>query len=229
LHKSAPVRFGRIAAHPPLATNRQRIGLLGGSFNPPHAAHLMISEVALKRLGLDRVWWIVSPGNPLKSDAELAPLAERVAACRNIADDARIKVTAFEADLATAFTAATLAFLRHRYAGIDFVWVMGADNLAGLHRWENWRDIFKFVPIAVVDRPGWRLKALASPAARAHARARLPEARAGELFRANKPAWIFLTAPLSSVSSTNLRANKGLVAKRAQVPRRRATKRKKGK
>jgi nicotinate-nucleotide adenylyltransferase len=222
LHKSAAVRFGRIAAHPPLAANRQRIGLLGGSFNPPHAAHRMISEVALKRLALDCVWWIVSPGNPLKSDTELAPLAERMAACRQIADNARIKITDFEADLATAFTVTTLAFLRQRYPGIDFVWIMGADNLAGLHRWENWRDIFKLAPIAVVDRPGWRLKALASPAARAHVRARLPEARAGELFQANNPAWVFLTAPLSALSSTDLRAHNSFVAKKSQAQRRQA-------
>jgi nicotinate-nucleotide adenylyltransferase len=224
LHKSAAVRFGRIAARPPVATNRQRIGLLGGSFNPPHAAHRMISEVALKRLALDRVWWIVSPGNPLKSDTELAPLAKRMAASRQIAADARIKITAFEADLATAFTAATLAFLRQRYPGIDFVWIMGADNLAGLHHWENWRDIFKLAAIAVVDRPGWRLKALASPAARAHVRGRLPEARAGELFQANKPAWVFLTAPLSTLSSTDLRAQKSFVAKKSQTSRRHAAK-----
>jgi nicotinate-nucleotide adenylyltransferase len=200
-----PAAFGRIKAHPPYASPGQVIGLLGGSFNPPHAAHLMISETALKRLGLDKVWWIVSPGNPLKRRVETAPLAERLVQCRAMARNPHIVVTDFEADLKTPYTAATLAFLKTRNPLVRYVWIMGADNLATFHRWHNWREIFTTVPIAVVDRPGWRLKALASKAARAFASARVPETDAGLLASRPPPAWTFLTGPLSQVSSTALR------------------------
>jgi nicotinate-nucleotide adenylyltransferase len=122
--------FGSLAVRPPFATAGQRIGLLGGSFNPPHRAHLAISEAALARLGLDQVWWLVSPGNPLKCHADLAPLAQRVAQCRALARDSRIKVTAFEERLGSAATAVTLSFLARRYRGVRFVWIMGGDNLA---------------------------------------------------------------------------------------------------
>jgi nicotinate-nucleotide adenylyltransferase len=226
MHKSAPVRFGSIKVRPPLALPGQRIGLLGGSFNPPHAAHRLISEMALKRLGLDRVWWMVTPGNPLKSKSELATLADRLGACRAIARDPRIIVTAFEADLGTAYTAATLAFLKARYPRVRFVWLMGGDNLAGMHDWQHWRDIFASMPIAAIDRPGWRLKALSSPAARAFATARVAEASAGALPARTAPAWTFLTGPLSELSSTVLRAiRKGPVAKKTQGPAKQASNR----
>ena len=127
MHKSAPIRFGSIAARPPLAMAGQRIGLMGGSFNPPHAGHRLISQIALRRLGLDRVWWIVTPGNPLKSGDGLAPLAERLAQCEAMKRDNRIRVTAFEQHLTSSFTAGTLAFLRMRNPGVHFVWLMGAD------------------------------------------------------------------------------------------------------
>src|SRR5215471_9310588 len=162
-----PIATGR--AHPPPAAPGESIGLLGGSFNPPHAAHRMISLIALRRLGLSKVWWLVSPGNPLKAHAELAPLADRLALCRRMANDPRIEVTGFEAELPTPFTASTLRFLKERYPRTRFVWIMGADNLAGFERWLRWREIFSTVPIAVVDRPGWRLKALASKPAQAFA------------------------------------------------------------
>ena len=147
----------------------QAIGLLGGSFNPPHVAHRLISEIALKRLGLDKVWWMVSPGNPLKKRTDTAPLAERLKLCRAIAKNPHIVVTDFEADLPTPYTASTLAFLKARSPLVRFVWIMGADNLATFDRWQRWREIFTMVPVVVVDRPGWRLKALASKAARAFA------------------------------------------------------------
>lgn len=198
--------FGRIKAHPPLTSPGQVIGLLGGSFNPPHVAHRMISEVARKRLGLDKVWWIVSPGNPLKSRADTAPLPERIVLCREMARNPHIVVTDFEADLASAYTASTLAFLKTRSPLVRFVWIMGADNLATFDRWERWREIFTMVPIVVVDRPGWRLKALASKAARAFAHARVPETDAAGLAQRPAPAWTFLTGPLSHVSSTALRS-----------------------
>jgi nicotinate-nucleotide adenylyltransferase len=202
----ASTPFGRIKAHPPHASPGQAIGLLGGSFNPPHAAHRMISEMALKRLGLDRVWWLVSPGNPLKRRADTAPLAERLALCREVAKNPHIVITAFEADLPTPYTASTLAFLRTRSPLVRFVWIMGADNLATFDRWQRWREIFTMVPIVVVDRPGWRLKAQASKAARAFAAARVPEADARGLANRPAPAWTFLTGPLSHVSSTALRS-----------------------
>ena len=190
----------------PHAEARQVIGLLGGSFNPPHAAHLQISETALKRLRLDRVWWLVSPGNPLKSRAEDAPLSRRVALAREMARDSRILVTDFEAELPTAFTASTLAFLKARGPRARYVWLMGADNLASIHRWHRWREIFALMPVAVIDRPGWQLKALSSPAARAFARARVNAGQALTLPYRKAPAWVFLGGPLSELSSTALRS-----------------------
>jgi nicotinate-nucleotide adenylyltransferase len=201
----APDRYGRVKGLPATGPG-QRVGLLGGSFNPPHVAHRQISEVVLKRLGLDQIWWLVTPGNPLKGRGELAPLAERLVLCRAMAKNPRIEVTAFERDLPTAFTAGTLAFLKRRSPLVRFVWIMGADNLAGFHRWRRWREILTTVPVVVVDRPGWRLKALASKAARAFAGSRVPEARAMGLVAMPPPAWTFLTGPLSSVSSTDLRS-----------------------
>jgi nicotinate-nucleotide adenylyltransferase len=206
MRSSTRSSFGRLKAHPPYAAPGQAIGLLGGSFNPPHIAHRMISEVALKRLGLDKVWWIVSPGNPLKRRSETAPLAERLVLCRNVAKNPHIIVTDFEADLQTPYTASTLAYLRARSPLVRYVWIMGADNLATFDRWQRWREIFTTVPIVVVDRPGWRMKALASKAARAFAAARLPEAKAADLTRRPAPAWAFLTGPLAHVSSTALRS-----------------------
>lgn len=205
MRNSAPVRFGSIRARPPHAEPRQRIGLLGGSFNPPHAAHRQISRIALQRLKLDRVWWIVTPGNPLKAGGDLAPQAERIAACRAVAQDARIVVTGFEAALGSAFTAATLSFLRTRYPRTRFVWIMGADGLPQFHRWGQWRDIFRTVPVAVIDRPGWHLRAMSSKAAGTFARARVPAWRAARLADATPPAWTFLTGPLTNLSSTEIR------------------------
>jgi nicotinate-nucleotide adenylyltransferase len=179
--------------------------LLGGSFNPPHVAHRLISEMALKRLQLNKVWWLVSPGNPLKKRGETAPLAERLKLCRALATNPRIVITDFEARLPTSHTASTLAFLKARSPLVRFVWIMGADNLATFDRWHRWREIFTMVPVAVVDRPGWRLRALASKAARTFARSRLPEKEAATLPERPAPAWTFLTGPLSHASSTAIR------------------------
>jgi len=192
----------------PAAMPGQRIGLMGGTFNPPHEGHVRVAETALRRLELDRLWWIVSPGNPLKDTVGLSPLQDRIAACRALIDDPRIEVTGFETALPTPYTACTLAFLHARFPGTPFIWVMGADNLAQFHKWRDWRQIAGTTPIAVVDRPGWRLKALASPAARAFARYRFNEERARELGRAAPPSWTFLSARLSEASSTALRAAK---------------------
>ena len=206
---SAPVRFGSIRPKPPLVFAGQRIGLLGGSFNPAHAAHKLITDIALRRLQLDAVWWLVTPGNPLKSHRDLSPLEERLRHCREMADgDCRIQVTAFERELPSAYTAATLSFLDQRFRGVRFVWLMGADNLASFHLWQQWQAIAELMPIAVVDRPGWRLSSMASPAARYLWRHYVAEARAPLLAGMEGPAWTFLTGPLSNLSSTAIRASR---------------------
>lgn len=189
----------------PPATAGQRIGLVGGSFNPAHAAHRAASLLALKRCRLDRVWWLVTPGNPLKDNRALPPLEERIAVARRVADDTRIVVTGFEAAFGLSYSADTLAFLTARRPGVRFVWIMGADNLASFHRWRNWRQIAATVPLAVVDRMGDSLAALASPAGRALARHRLPEEAAGRLAQARPPAFVFLHGLKSALSSTRIR------------------------
>lgn len=178
---------------------------MGGSFNPPHAGHRLAAEEALQRLGLDELWWIVTPGNPLKSHGALKPLAGRMAAVQALSRDPRMRVTSFEAALGSPYTAVTLQFLKRRYPGVRFVWVMGADNLATFHRWQDWRGIAAAMPIAVVDRPDYRLPALASKAAKTLERSRVPEANAGALAAMPPPAWVFLTNPLAPHSSTAIR------------------------
>ena len=189
----------------PLYTNGMRIGLLGGSFNPPHVAHRAISLFAIKRLKLDRVWWLVTPGNPLKDQDGLRDLNERTAAARNMANDPRIDVSCLESVIGTRYTVETISYLRRRASGLRFVWIMGADNLAQFHRWQNWRRIASEVPIAVIDRPPQSFRALAAPAAQALARYRLPENQAGRLADQRAPAWIFLTGMKLNLSSTGLR------------------------
>ena len=182
-----------------------RIGLLGGSFNPPHIAHRAISQFAIKRLKLDRVWWLVSPGNPLKDHAALRDLDERADAARRMADDPRIDVSCLEAVIGTRYTADTITYLRRRTSGLRLVWIMGADNLAQFHRWQNWRRIASEVPIAVIDRPPQSFRAMAAPAAQALSRYRLPENQAGRLADQRAPAWVFLTGMKLNLSSTGLR------------------------
>lgn len=189
----------------PPAGAGQRIGLFGGSFNPPHSGHALVSRTALRRLGLDRIWWLVTPGNPLKDATELAPLETRVHLAAAVADDPRVTVTAWEAWLGTAYSAQTVAALRQRRPDVDFVWVMGADNLAGFHRWQKWRTIIETVPVAIVDRPGAELSALSAPAARAYARHRVDERRAAQLPGSRAPVWTFLHTARDPASSTELR------------------------
>ncbi len=197
-----------LKARTPLALPGQRIGLMGGTFNPPHEGHAICALTALNRLKLDQLWWMVTPGNPLKSGADLPAIEARMAASRAFAPRPAIKITGFEAELGSPYTYATIRFVTRHLPRVRFVWVMGADNMATFHLWQHWRDIARLVPIAVVDRPGWHLRALASPAARALARCRLPEARAALLPGAAPPAWVFLTTRLSEASSTALRARK---------------------
>src|SRR6266700_3933388 len=152
-----------------------RIGLFGGTFDPPHEAHRAATLIALNRLGLDRVWWMVTPGNPLKDTRGLAPLAKRIAAARSLARHPRIVVTGFEAELDARYSFDTLAYLLARCRGVRFVWIMGADNLKSFHRWQKWHAIARLVPIAVVDRLGPSLYATAATAGQAFARARICE------------------------------------------------------
>ncbi|AWM88480.1 nicotinic acid mononucleotide adenylyltransferase [Microvirga sp. 17 mud 1-3] len=189
----------------PLAAPGMRIGLYGGSFNPAHAGHRLVSLLALKRLGLDRIWWIVTPGNPLKDPGELASTAERAREARRVAAHPRIDVTVFEEAIGARYTVDTLAYLKRRHPAVRFVWIMGADNLAGFHRWRGWRRIAAMMPIAVIDRPGWTLKAMTSRAAISLSEARIPEGEAASLMDLPPPAWVFLHGPRSFLSSTDLR------------------------
>ena len=189
----------------PHAEPGMAIGLLGGSFNPAHAGHRHLSLEMRRRLKLDRVWWLVSPGNPLKDHSNLGSLGQRIAHARTIANHPQIEVTGFEASLSSAYTADTLRAIISHNPRVHFIWLMGADNLAGFHRWHRWREIMRLVPVGVADRPGWRLRALASPAARAFARCKLDSEIAARLAEAKPPAWVLVDMPLSSLSSTEIR------------------------
>ncbi|MGE5156729.1 MAG: nicotinate-nucleotide adenylyltransferase [Gemmatimonas sp.] len=189
----------------PPYSDGMRIGLLGGSFNPPHVAHRAISQFALKRLRLDRIWWLVTPGNPLKDPRAQRNLEARLQAARGMADDPRIQVSCLESVIGTRYTDDTINFLRRRAPQLRFVWIMGADNLAQFHRWQNWRRIARQVPIAVIDRPPQSFRALAAPAAQALARYRLPDSEASRLADHRPPAWVFLTGTKLTMSSTGLR------------------------
>ncbi|WP_372425761.1 nicotinate-nucleotide adenylyltransferase [Salinarimonas chemoclinalis] len=189
----------------PPAAPGMRIGLFGGSFNPPHAGHLHVGRMAIRRLRLDRLWWLVTPGNPLKERAGLPSLPARMDAARRLARDPRIVVTGFEAELPAPYTIETIRFLQRRLPGVRFVWIMGADGLASFHRWQAWDEIAARVPIAVVDRPGLTLAAPFSPAARVLSHARRPEGEAAALAHAAPPAWTFLHGRRSTLSSTALR------------------------
>lgn len=194
-----------VAQSIPLYSNGMRIGLLGGSFNPPHLAHRAISLFAIKRLKLDRVWWLVTPGNPLKETGGLHDLDARADAARKMANDPRIDISCLESVIGTRYTVDTVSYLRRRASGLRFVWIMGADNLAQFHRWQNWRRIASEMPIAVIDRPPQSFRALAAPAAQALARYRLPENQAVRLADQRAPAWVFLTGMKLNLSSTGLR------------------------
>lgn len=181
------------------------VGLFGGSFNPPHDGHLLVAEIALRRLNLDQLWWMVTPGNPLKSRAELATLKSRIAMCEKLALDPRMKVTAFEQRLGSPYTAHTLSHIRKRHQGVHFIWIMGADGLTTFHRWQQWRSIVSTFPIAIIDRPGSTLSFLSSKMTRTFGHARVDEDDAGILWQRPAPAWTFIHGPRSALSSTSLR------------------------
>jgi nicotinate-nucleotide adenylyltransferase len=191
-----------------MARPGQCIGLLGGSFDPPHAGHVHLTLRALRAFGLDRVWWLVSPGNPLKSEGP-APLDRRLAVARALMTDPRVDVTGLESDLGTRYTAETLRRLCAVYPGVRFTWLMGSDNLASIHRWENWPGIFATAPVGVIARPGDPLSARLSRAARLFRAARLPVAQSQLLGRAVPPAWCYLPGPQVALSSTEIRARGG--------------------
>ena len=181
------------------------IGLFGGSFDPPHAAHRDASLLAMKRLRLDRVWWLVTPGNPLKSANGRPSLAERLAAARRLANHPRIDVTGLEAEIGTRYTFDTLDYLKRRCPGVRFVWIMGADNLSSFHRWQQWKNIAQILPIAVVDRGGGGRTPVFSRAAVTFAGRRIDEADAPCLPNQIPPAWVFLHGLKSPLSSTAIR------------------------
>ena len=191
----------------PWAGKGQVIGLLGGSFDPAHVGHVHLTRQAIKRLGLDHVWWLVSPGNPLKRHAP-APLDQRIAEARALMRHPRVRITGIEAELGTRATVDTLRALRRRYPHLRFVWLMGADSLASFHRWARWQDILQSVPIAVFARPGQRLAALTSKTATTAAKARHDHPRA--LPRAAAPAWVYLDMPMRPESSSAIRAARKL-------------------
>lgn len=183
-----------------------RIGLFGGSFNPAHDGHRLVSHQCLKRLGLDAVWWLVTPGNPLKDHAELAPLETRMNAASALLSNPRERVTGFEAAHGFTYTHQTLSHLKKTLPDRKFVWIMGADSLAGFHHWERWREIFALMPVAVYVRPGSTRKAIASRAAIVFEHARIEESDAPLLAGLRPPAWVLLHGLMSSLSSTALRS-----------------------
>lgn len=190
---------------PALRLGRRRIGLLGGSFNPAHEGHLHISRLALRRLGLDEIWWLVSPQNPLKPTEGMAAFEKRLEAARKIAGDRRILATGLEAALGTRYTVDTVAALQRRCPGARFVWLIGADNLLQMPEWRDWETLFRRVPIAVFARPPYSLTALSGLAANRFSRFRIREAKAGILADRAPPAWIFLHCREHPASATKIR------------------------
>lgn len=196
----------------PLARRGMRIGLMGGSFDPAHNGHAHITRVALRRFGLDRVWWLVTPGNPLKAHGP-APLDQRMARARQVMDDPRVNITDLERRMGTRFTAATLSRLQMVYPDVKFVWLMGADNLRQVDKWDHWRDIFDRMPIGVLARPGVPLPSARAKAAHLYANAQLPGWRSHELADRKAPAWCFVNMPMSGESSSQIRAQGDWVVK----------------
>jgi nicotinate-nucleotide adenylyltransferase len=187
----------------PIASKGMVIGLLGGSFDPAHEGHVHLTREAIARMGLDQVWWLVSPGNPLKA-RQPAPMAERLARARAIMPDPKVVITDLEAKLGTRATIDTITKLKAIYPGVHFVWLMGSDNLVQFHKWNRWRDILRSVPVGVLARPGSGVAARMSVAARAF---RVHQVDRGENLR-NKaaPAWCFINMPMNAASSSAIRA-----------------------
>ena len=183
-----------------------RVGLFGGSFDPPHAGHLHVAEEARRRLGLDRVVFLVTPGNPFKPAGGPASARARLQAVRRLATRPWAVVSDIESRIGSRYTIDSVRWLNARHGGVRFVLIMGADSLGGLHRWKGWRELAHELPIAVVSRPGAAVKSRLSPFARVFARYRLPDMAAGALALTAPPAWVYLPAPFRDISSTALRA-----------------------
>jgi len=193
----------------PYARPGQVIGLLGGSFDPAHGGHVHITKAALKRFGLDRVWWLVSPGNPLKLHGP-APMERRLKHARAVMQHPRVVVTDIEAQIGTRYTAQTLDVLQELYPDVTFVWLMGADNLAQFDRWQDWREIMSTTPIGIIARPGDRVAARTSKAAKIFAHARLSAHASQQLGRHSLgPKWCFINVPMNEASSTSIRKSGG--------------------
>ncbi len=195
---------------PPKKRRPARVGLLGGSFNPAHDGHRHISLIALRTLALDELWWLVSPQNPLKPIAGMAPLEQRLASARALARHPRIRVTDIERTLETTYTAKTLKKLTRKHRNIRFVWLMGADNLAQIPFWERWTDIFRTVPVAVFGRSTYSQRALAGKAARRYAKYRVRPSRARRLANRKPPAWAFIPCRLHPASATAIRSGRAV-------------------
>lgn len=193
----------------PHAERGMVVGLFGGSFNPPHQGHALVAEIAIKRLGLDQLWWMVTPGNPLKDRSQLLPLSERVQLSERLAKHPAIKVTAFEKDLGTSYTAHTLARVKLCNPHVHFIWIMGADSLKTFHRWQQWQVIARTFPIAIIDRPGATLSFLSSKMTKTFDFARIDEEDSRALWKKPAPAWTFIHGPRSRLSSTAIRAKNG--------------------
>ncbi|SDJ15968.1 nicotinate-nucleotide adenylyltransferase [Lutimaribacter saemankumensis] len=192
----------------PFARAGQVIGLLGGSFDPAHEGHAHITREALRRFGLDAVWWLVSPGNPLKDEGP-ADMTRRMDRAREVMQHPRVEVSDIEARTGTRYTAQTLRALAKLYPGVRFVWLMGADNLAQLDRWQDWQEIMETVPVGVLARPGQRISARSSKAARLYRTDKLPARASHRLALGAAPRWCFLNVPMVDISSTRIRKSGG--------------------
>lgn len=201
---ASPTRTPVYAGLPPCAPG-MTIGLFGGSFDPPHEGHRLVSDTALRRLRLDKVWWIVTPGNPLKSTSGRPSQEQRMRAAAAFIDDPRVAVAGFEALIGTRYTIDTIDWLKRRRAEARFVWLMGADNLRQFPRWKGWREIAAAMPMAVIDRPGASLAGPMGHAGQALGRWRVPESQARALAWRAPPAWVLLHGPRSNLSSSELR------------------------
>jgi len=183
---------------------KKKIGLLGGSFNPAHDGHVRITLSSLKRFKLDEVWWLVSPGNPLK-DENPAPLHIRIQAARSLMRHPKVRISDIEARLGSRFTADTINSLMKIYPNHQFVWLMGADNLQQIDRWQNWRSIMHTLPVGVLARPGDQLAPVTARAARIYRSSRLSMSQSWKLGDMAAPAWCYINLPMSHMSSTKLR------------------------
>ena len=201
--------FRKLVRHPALPAAQlwqgMRIGLLGGSFNPAHDGHLFISLLALARLNLHEVWWLVSPQNPLKSNADLAAMQARIKRAKQVARHPRIRVIALEGRMGTRYTADTLLRLNDILSKSNFVWLMGADAFLDMPHWQQWQRIFHLAPVAVFGRPSYSLRVTAAKAAFRFAGDRVGEAQAGSILTKALPAWVFFRSTRHPASSTRIR------------------------